>query len=66
MIKMYPIKFELYDEDMDVVGRFTSTDGEIFETTIESKFLTKEEVMQIADLLEKATKMLEEGVIHVQ
>ena len=52
MLKLYPIEFEVYDE-------------ETFSISIEDKIISPDELRKIADMLDTSLKLLKEGMENV-
>ena len=62
-MKIYPTVFEILDEgEKDIIARFKAFDGDGFEIDLEMKFITPEDLRELADHLETAEKLLKKGV----
>lgn len=60
---MFPTKYEILDDlEENVLAEFEAFDDSGFTVKIDDKVLEPEELFEIADLLNKAHRLLDEGV----
>ena len=60
-MKLYPVRFELYDEAGDVIAKFQAFDEESLEIELKQSIWCVDDLRKLADAYEEATKQLANG-----
>lgn len=61
-MKLYSVRFELYDEAGDVIATFKAFDDESLAIELKQEIWCVDDLRKMADAYEEATKQLIEGV----
>lgn len=59
---MYPVEFEVVNEDIGAYAKFTAFDEESFNVKIKEQILSSDDIREVANCLDRALVLLKEGI----